>query len=349
MKTYNNLWNDLISFENIYCAAQNAQKSKRYKSQALLFNYNLESNILRLRDELLSGEYRPGQYHQFEIYEPKQRFISAAPYRDRVVHHALINIIEPIWESRFYYHSYACRKEKGTHKAVDICQQYLRKNQYLLKCDIEKYFPSIDHQILKQIVRGKIADKKVLALTDLIIDSSPINEVRIKYFPGDTLFSPIELRQGIPIGNLTSQFFANLYLNELDQWLKNTCKVHYYLRYMDDFIVFHNSKEYLKILRSEIRDYLAKLRLSLHQTKQQIYPAKNGIPFLGFQIYRDNRRLRKENIRRFMTRMKRKQKLFYDTKIQLSDIRQSLMAWIGHAGHGNTYHLRKDLFEQFVF
>ncbi len=133
MITYKHLWEDFISFDNLYFAAKKSEKGKRWKNTTLGFNYNLEKNLLRLQEELESGEYRPGAYRHFTIYEPKERVISVAPYKDRVVHHAIINIIEPIWESRFYYHNYACRTKKGTHKAVDTCQKYLRKNKYVLK------------------------------------------------------------------------------------------------------------------------------------------------------------------------------------------------------------------------
>lgn len=349
MKTYKNLWNKFITFDNLYDAAKKAQKSKRFRDDVLKFNFNLESNIFKIQNELESEIYKPGKYKQFTIFEPKKRLISSAPYRDRVVHHAVNTIIEPIWENRFYYHSYACREGKGSHKALDICQKYLRKNKYVLKCDIEKYFPSIDHKILKQLLRKKIADQKLISLLDTIIDSSPEENNIYTYYAGDNLFTPANRRKGIPIGNLTSQFFANLYLNELDQWIKNKKQEKYYLRYMDDFIIFHDSKEHLNILKLEIKKFLNDLRLSMHKKKQQIYPVKNGVPFLGFHIFNTHRRLKKENIRLFIKRMKFKQDEFIKTQITLSDIEQSLKAWIGHAKHGNTYNLREDVFKQLVF
>lgn len=349
MKTYRNLWQKFISFENLYIAAKKAEKGKRWKESTLKFNVKMEDNLLNLKKELEDGSYCPGFYHNFTIYEPKKRMISAAPYKDRVVHHAIINIIEPIWEKRFYYHSYACRVSKGTHRAIYTCQKYLRKNKYVLKCDIEKYFLSIDHHILKQLVRRRIQDTRLLALIDLIIDSSPIVDTKLKYFEGDDLFTPLEMKKGIPIGNLTSQFWANLYLHELDKFLKFDKKVKFYLRYMDDFIIFHNSKVFLKELRKEIEEYLKGLRLNLHKKKQQIFPSKNGVPFLGFNIYQTHRRLKQENIRRFVKRMKEKQRQYSNYEIDLEDIRTSIMAWIGHAKHGNTWRLRNDLFAKISF
>lgn len=350
MKTYKNLWSQFISFENLYKASIKASKRKRWKENALLFNSNLEENILKLQYELISGKYQPGEYHQFKIYEPKERIISAAPYKDRVVHHAITNIIEPIWESRFYYHSYACRIGKGTHRAIDKCQEYLRKNRYILKCDIKKFFPSIDHLILKNSLKKRIADERLLKIINMIIDSHETDiENSIEYFPDDDLFSPLERKKGIPIGNLTSQYFANIYLHELDKWFKFNKGVACYIRYMDDFIIFHDSKQYLKELKEELKKFLYHLRLILHDKKQQIFPSKNGVLFLGFHIYREKRRLNKENIRRFFQRMKVNQNKFKDGDIDLEKIRQSIVSWIGHTKHGDCYLLRKDIFRRLVF
>lgn len=352
MKTYKNLWKKFISYENLYLASVKSQKGKRWKSTTLQFNDNIESELIKLQEELSSGEYNPGAYRSFTIREPKERVIFAAPYRDRIVHHALMNILEPIWEPRLYYLSYACRVNKGSHKALDVCQSYLRKNKYVLKCDIQKYFPSIDHNVLKKIIKNKIADPRLLHLLDLIIDSSPkeiSKEVPIYYFDGDNLLTPIERRKGIPIGNLTSQFFANIYLNELDSWVKNQQKIKYYIRYMDDFIIFHKSKEVLNKLRLTIKDYLVILRLKLHEKKQQVFPIKNGVPFLGFHIYYTHRRLLLSNIRLFKKRMKHKQMLFKKNEINRAEIKHSIMAWLGHSRHGNTYKLRTVMFQDMVF
>lgn len=352
MKTYKHLWKQFVSFENLYSAAVNSQKGKRWKSSTLAFNYNLESELFKLRDELERGIYTPGEYRSFTIYEPKKRVIFVAPYRDRVVHHALINILEPIWEPRLYYHSYACRVGKGSHKALDTCQNYLRKNKYVLKCDIQKYFPSIDHEILKQVIRKKIADKRIIEILEMIIDSSPqkiSRDVPLHYFNGDDLFTPFERRKGIPIGNLTSQFFANVYLNELDYWFKEKCNMRYYIRYMDDFIAFADSKAKLKELRQNLREFLNQLRLVLHPKKQEVFPVKNGIPFLGFHIYKNHRRIQKSNLRLFNKRMKIKQKQYAAGELDFEHVRHSILAWIGHSRHGDTYHLREKIFQNLVF
>ena len=200
MKTYNRLFQQMCSFENLLNAAQKAQRGKRFQAEVARFNFHLEKELYHLQAELQTQTYRPGEYREFYIYEPKLRKISAAPYRDRVVHHALCNVVEPIFERTFIFDSYACRKDKGTHKAVDRFTEFSRKNTYVLKCDIRKYFPSIDHEILKTRFRRKIRDAQVLWLLDLIVDSSNPQEYVHEYFEGDDLLTSLNRRRGIPRG-----------------------------------------------------------------------------------------------------------------------------------------------------
>jgi retron-type reverse transcriptase len=227
MKIYRNLFESITSFENLWLASKKAQRGKRFKDSALRFNAELEKNLLQLKQELEEQTYHCGCYRQFYVQKSKKRLISAAPYRDRVVHHALCNIIEPIFDRTFIYDSYACRQGKGTHKAVERFSSFLRnpENNYVLKCDIRRYFPSIDHRILLQAIKRKIACPKTLDLIDIIIESGrSLNEPKdeVLYFSGDELFTPIDRAKGIPIGNLTSQFFANVYLDRFDHWMKET-------------------------------------------------------------------------------------------------------------------------------
>ncbi|MBI9031969.1 RNA-dependent DNA polymerase [bacterium] len=339
MKTFKNLWESFVSYENLFIAAIKACQRKRYKPAVLEFNNNLGENLLQLQKELQDGEYMPGSYKYFKITEPKERDVYAAPYRDRIVHHALLNVLEPIWEKRFYYHSYACRKEKGMHRAIDICQKYIRQNKYILKCDIRKYFQSIDHKLLMHIIKKRIADKKLLDLIFMIINFSPQMDTPYILYSNDDLFTYFERKKGVPIGNLTSQFFANVFLNELDHWVKHNNKIKHYIRYMDDFLLFHNSKSYLRNVRQQMEGFLDSMRLTLHPQKTQILPSKDGVAFLGFHIKSDVKRLRKANIQRFVKRMKIQQKLYSNYSIDLAYIKQSINAWIGHAGHGDTYKL----------
>jgi retron-type reverse transcriptase len=264
MKRHGNLWNKIISFENLCHAARNAKRGKRYQENVLAFNYNLEDELFKLRDELEEKSYQPGDYRTFRIYEPKPRMISAAPYRDRVVHHALCNVIAPIFEKTFIRDSYANRLGFGTHRALRRFTEFARSSKYILQCDIRKYFPSIDHEILKEIIRRKIKCIDTLWLIEKIIDNSNKQEPHIVYFSGDNIFTPHERRRGLPIGNLTSQFFANIYLNGFDHFVKEKLKTEKYLRYVDDFALFGDDKMFLADSRTAIEEYLETLRLKIH-------------------------------------------------------------------------------------
>ncbi len=349
MKREKWLYDELCSWDNIYRAARKARQRKRSKIDVQRFEYDLEENLMQIQSELVEESYRPGKYNRFTVTEPKERDICAAPYKDRVVHHALINVLEPIWEKGFYYHSYACRVGKGMHKAIMVCQKYIRRNKYVLKCDISKYFASIDHEILKGILKRKIGDEKLLRLIDIIIVESPEQNCPAVLFPGDDLFTLMERKRGIPIGNLTSQFFANVYLNEMDKFIKHECKVRDYLRYMDDFLLFSDSKEELANIRKRLEAFLNGLRLELHSRKTQIFPVKNGIKFLGFHIFEKRMRLQKENIRRFEKRMRERQRQYADYKIDSETISQGVVAWLGHAGHGDTRRLINKLLYKYSF
>jgi retron-type reverse transcriptase len=236
MKRYGNLWPQITDFTNLIEAARKAQRGKRFQENVLAFNYNIETNLLELQEELIAKAYRPGPYKTFQIVEPKKRMISAAPYRDRVVHHALCNVIAPIFERTFTPDSYANRKGYGTHRALRKFVKYARTSRYVLQCDIRKYFPSIDHEILKTIIRRKIKCRETLWLIETIIDASNEQEPVHHFFPGDDLFTPYERRRGLPIGNLTSQFFANVYLNGFDHFVREELKARRYIRYVDDFV-----------------------------------------------------------------------------------------------------------------
>ncbi len=349
MKRVGNLWSNIIDFDNLLFASRKAQRGKRFQENVLRFNYDLEAELFDIQDELMEKTYQPGEYKTFEIYEPKKRMISAAPYRDRVVHHALCNVIEPIFDKSFIYDSYANRKEKGTHKALDRFVKYFRSSQFVLKCDIVKYFPSIDHEILKNLLRRKIKCKDTLWLINLIIDNSnpqiPANE----YFEGDDLFTPFERKKGLPIGNLTSQFFANIYLNQLDHFIKDELGIKKYVRYVDDFAVFSDDKLFLKKLRQKIELELEKYRLRIHPVKSQITHATYGENFLGFRIFPNKIRVKSDNLRRARRRMKDLQDDYKNGLKGMDEIGQSIQSWVSHLNYGDTYRLRKDIFRNLVF
>lgn len=349
MKRIGNLWNEVIAFDNLLVATQKAQKGKRFQENVLQFNFDLEIELFKIQTELKNKTYQPGEYKTFEIHEPKKRLISAAPYRDRVVHHALCNVIEPIFNKTFIYDSYANRNGKGTHKALDRFVNYFRTSKYVLKCDIVKYFPSIDHQILKLLIRRKIKCKDTLWLIDLIIDNSnpqiPINE----YFAGDDLFTPFERKRGLPIGNLTSQFFANVYLSEFDHFIKDELGIKKYVRFVDDFAIFADEKSVLTDLRKKIEKRIENYRLRIHPIKSQITHVQYGENFLGFRIFPDKIRVRSENLRRARIRLRNLQADYQNGVKSLDEIGQSIQSWIAHLKYGNTYRLRVKIFENFVF
>lgn len=349
MKRYGNLWHQIIDWDNLLLASRYAQRGKKFRDNVLAFNYNREQELLQLQAELKQKTYQPGSYKTFNIYEPKPRLISAAPYRDRVVHHALCNVIVPLIERSFISDSYANRFGYGTHRALRRFTQFARSSRYILQCDICKYFPSIDHEILKTIIRQKIKCTDTLWLIETIIDSSNIQDPVLEYFLGDDLLTPLMRRRGLPIGNLTSQFFANVYLNEFDHFIKEKLHINKYLRYVDDFALFSNNYQSLAEVRPAIENSLSELRLKLHPIKNQLFETKYGANFVGFRVLPDRIRVRNDNLRRARLRLKQLQKDYAQGKITLEKLLQRLQSWEAHLKHGNTYRLRNSIFSQYSF
>ncbi len=349
MKRYGNLWHDITDFANLIAAARKAQRGKRFRENVLEFNYNLEAELAKLKTELETKIYQPGKYRTFEVVEPRKRMISAAPYRDRVVHHALYNIIAPIFELTFIADSYANRFGFGTHRALRRFTEFARSSHYVLQCDIKKYFPTIDHTILKTLLRRKIKCADTLWLLDTIIDGSNQQETVIDYFLGDDLLTPLRRRRGLPIGNLSSQLFANVYLNGFDHFVKEQLKGAKYIRYVDDFALFSDDQEFLADARLAMQSYLDRLRLKLHPVKSQLFATKQGANFLGFRILPDRIRVRTENLRRARRRLKRMQIDYSKGKMQLQEVTQSIQSWVAHLEHGDTWKLRQKIFISLVF
>ena len=344
MKRYGNLWQKIIAWENLLLAAKRAQRGKRFRDNILAFNHNQEAELLELQRALLSQAYQPGEYHTFRINDPKPRLISAAPYRDRVVHHALCNIIVPLIEKSFIDDTYANRKNYGTHRALNRFVSYTRSHFYVLQCDIYKYFPSIDHEILKQLIRHHLKCPETLWLMELIIDNSNPQETVLDYYAGDNLLTPIIRRKGLPIGNLTSQFLANLYLNQFDHWVKETLKARCYVRYVDDMGLFSNDLEFLKSAKIAISEILNSLRLRLHPAKSQLFTTEQGVNFVGFRILPDRIRVRNDNLRRGRRRLRSLRGNYQQGNIGKEDVNQRLQAWEAHLLHGDTYQLRQKIF-----
>lgn len=349
MKRLGQLWDRVVAFDNLLLAFRKARAGRRRRPPVAEFELRLEQDLLSLQRELVSGDYQPGAYRLFTRYERKPRLIAAAPFRDRIVHHALMNVIEPPLDRGFIADSYACRAGKGTHAAVRRYQGWAARYTYALKMDIARYFPSIDHGLLKGKLRARIKDARVLELLDRIVDSSPIAQGELVYFPGDDLFTPLERRAGIPIGNLTSQFFANLYLDNFDHAVRREFGVSAYLRYVDDMVILDNDKRRLAELRGFFAERLAQDRLRLHPRKAQVTPVAGGLDLLGYRVFPGRIRLRNDNGHRFARTLRGFAGGYAAGHLAWADFDPAVQSWIGHARHADTAGLRCALFSNIVF
>ncbi|MBI2075615.1 MAG: hypothetical protein HYT72_00005 [Candidatus Aenigmarchaeota archaeon] len=342
MKTYGNLYEKLCCMENLRLAYKKVRKGKSNKWYTKEFESDLENNLLKLKQELQNLTYEPRPLRTFVIRDPKSRVISASAFRDRVVHHALCNIIEPISEKMFIFDSYANRKGKGTHAAIKRFDEFKRKVSrngrlvngakfdsmvigYVLKADIRHYFQEVNHCILLGMLKRKIQDEKILRLIQTILDNH-------KTFG-----------KGMAIGNLTSQFFANVYLNELDYFVKHTLRAKYYIRYVDDFVILERSKEKLEFYKNRINEFLKGIKLELHPEKSKIYPLHKGVTFLGFRIFYYHKLLKKSNMKHFMKRLGDFSELHSRGEISSVEIEERVDGWLAYATHGNTYRLRENI------
>ena len=349
MKRAGNLWAEVTSMENMFAAAHAAAAGKRRRPDVAAFLLDLEPNVMQLRRQLLDESYEPGGYRTFEIREPKPRRISAAPFRDRVVHHALTRVLEPVFEKRFSPYSFACREGMGTHAALRVARAACAHYRYVLKCDIRKYFPSIDHEILKARLNRVVKCKETLRLAGRIVDGSNPQEEALFYFPGDDLFTPLERRRGLPLGNQTSQFFANVFLDPLDQAVTRELRPGAYARYVDDFVLFGDSKDELREMRGRIVELLERDRLALHERKSRLYRCAEGVTFLGWRLFPEKARIVRGNLVRFSRRMRRLQNDFDEGRVAWDTVRQSVRAWIGHTSFGDTVVLRGRVLDRFGF
>ncbi|MCL5952602.1 MAG: RNA-directed DNA polymerase [Chloroflexi bacterium] len=335
----------VYAWDNLWQAFRAASRGKRGRAATATFEFRLADNLLKLQDELRAQTYQPGAYHSFFIHEPKRRLISAAPFRDRVVHHALCRVTVPCLERAFLPDSYANRTGRGTHRALDRCQQFARRFPYVLQGDVVQFFPSIDHAILRETLEQLIHPTPDLQwLIDRILASGRdvlSEEYRLVLFPGDDLFAATRPR-GLPIGNLTSQWWANVYLNPFDQFVKRELRCPVYLRYVDDFLLFSESKAQLWEWRAALIERLARYRLTIHTESARPYPVREGIPFLGFIIFPDHRRLKRRKGIAFQRRLK-----YLLATAPRERVNASVRGWINHAGHGDTYGLRRALLDRY--
>lgn len=348
MKRHGNLYDNVCSFENIHHAYLNARKNKRFRNEIMMFTQNLEHNLITIQDELRNKSYSTDRYRQFYVYEPKKRLIMSLPFKDRVVQWAVYQIINPLIEKRYIKHSYACRIGCGRERAVRDVQSWLRfllrrhKTVYVLKTDITKYFYSIDHDVAMTIISSIIKDKDVIQLINGIIRCE---HTRFGLPAGTDGFSGTMIPcKGVPIGNLTSQMIANMYLNELDHFVKHELHCHYYARYMDDSLILQSDKKHLREIMYMTGDYLRKeLMLNLNE-KTCIRTHTQGIDWLGYRVWATHVKLRKTTSMRMKRRLKYLQRHFNAGNIQLKDIVPSVQSYRGMLQHCDSYRMRKKLF-----
>jgi len=315
VKRVSALYSKITDLENLRLADQKARKGKKYSRGVLLHDLSRDENIFKLHTTLCSNSFKTSPYFVFKIYTPKERDIYRLPYYpDRIVHHAILNILEPLWESLFTADTYSCIKGRGIHGAVRAIKRDLHDTEntrFCLKLDVRKFYPSIDHDILKQIIARKIKCPETLALLSEIIDST----------------------SGVPIGNYTSQYFANLYLAYFDHWIKEQKQVKYYYRYADDIVVLAATKEELHQLFEEIKQYLAaNLKLDV-KSNYQVFPVTaRGVDFVGYRFFHTHTLLRKSIKKRFARAVARK-----------GNSLQVHAAYWGWAKHCNSINLLKKL------
>lgn len=325
------MFEQVVAFDALIAAEARAFQGARTNREAMAFRYSREPECLRLQRELLVGTYRPRPYRTFSILDPKPRTISAAAFRDRVVHHALCAVLSPIFERRAIFHSYACRVGKGSHRAVDRVRRWTRRFPYFLKMDIRKYFETVPHVRLKAALGQVVPDRDVLDLAGVFIDHGA---------PG----SPPGV--GLPIGNLTSQHFANFYLGALDRFVLETVGVGAYVRYMDDLVFLDVSKGHLRHVRKRVTEFLrADLELEVRAEITSLAPVREGLPFLGLRVWPGCVRLAGPTRRRFIAGIRAVEREHASGRMSEAAVQRSMASRVGHVAHWDTLALRRSVFE----
>jgi RNA-directed DNA polymerase len=329
LRRFGGLFDEVVSFANLVAAAKRAARGKACSPEVSLFSRDLETEVLRLQREVVSGDYRPGTYHTFVISDPKVRQITVAPFRDRVLHHAVCGVMEPYLERLFIHDSYACRLGKGTCRALTRAQQLSRRNAYFLKLDVQSYFHSVNHDVLMTLLDHRFKDRRLLALLEIIVRHQVPN-------CADGC--------GLPIGNLTSQHLANYYLNALDQFIVNGVQPGGYLRYMDDMVLFSDDKTVLWCWHDRVGAFLGdQLRLELKDTATLLAPVSQGLPFLGRRIYPGLVRFRRENLRRLLQRWRRRRRACSNGRLAPHELARSEEAIFAHLTQANSLRLRQHI------
>lgn len=352
MKRVGQLFETIIDYENLFEAYLLARKGKRFKGEVLDFSYNAEEELIKIQNDLIYGTYEVGRYREFYIHHPKKRLIMSLPFRDRVVQWAVYKVLYPIFAKRFIKDSYACIVGRGSHTASDRIQYWLRQldrrpgKTHYLQMDMSKYFYRINHEILLSVISRVIKDSDVMQLLNKIIKSE---HTTFGIPLGDHFYEQERVKGvGMPIGNLTSQLFANVYLNEMDQYAKHDMKVQHYIRYMDDIVILHKDKEQLKEIFVESDLFLQnELHLQINN-KTKIDNTNHGVDFVGKRIWPTHMKLRKETVLNMKTKLKYIQKQFSLGEVSTDEVRSVLASYLGLMEHTNSHRLKKKILREFV-
>lgn len=322
-KTYNNLWSNLVSFENLYAAYHVARSGHREHMEVHKFEKNLEENLINIQNHLIWHSWTPDPFLEFVVHEPKERRIQAPTFRDRVVHHAYYQIVGPLFEKKFISHTYACIPGRGPLKAAEKAHEYIRsfpkgKRVYVIYGDMKGYFPSIDHAYLKEQTRRTIKDPDVLWLGDTLIDANG-------------------LETGLGIGALPSQLYAGVNLDPFDHYMKDDLGVKRYIRYMDDWVVISDDKQYLERILVLAKDFLTGNPRLVINPKTRIIPITHGLDYCGYRIFRDYLLPRKRNLKRAKKRIYSLNERYQAGTIPYSKLKSSIMSLLGYASHCRAY------------
>jgi RNA-directed DNA polymerase len=337
----------LTSWPNLVHAWRKAARGKRGTASVAAFEYRAEEQLAALQEQLRSETYRPGPYVHFTIEDPKRRKISASRFADRVVHHALCNVIEPRFERVFSPNSFANRPGLGTHRAVDRLQLLARRHRHVLRLDIVQHFAAIDHAVLLGILECQIPEPDLMRLVEVIVESGRgvlDEQHRPVFFPNDDLFAACRPR-GLPIGNLTSQFWSNCYLDPFDKFVERELGCRAYLRYVDDFALFADTKRQLWAWKAAIVERLARLRLTIHGSRAQVVPVEAGIPWLGFVVYPTHRLVKARKVRQATRRLHGRLADYHEGRISFAEIEASILGWVNHVAHADSWGLRRHMLD----
>lgn len=328
MKRHNHLIDKIVDLENLYLAFWKARMGKNNVNYVKEYRQNLNTNLISLASEISSTEVLVGNYKYFKVFDPKERIISAAPFSERVLHHALMNICHPIFESYQIFDSYASRLGKGTYAAIERAKKFQKKYNWFLKLDVRKFFDSIDHKILFQLICRKIKDKRLLVIFQKIIKSYEV-----------------EKGKGLPIGNLTSQYFANHYLAVADHFVKESLKIPAYARYMDDMVLWHNDKEQLLTIGRSFRHFILD-RLDLHLKPFCLNKPSAGLPFLGYVVFPNKLHLNRDSRKRFRRKLNEFQCKVKNGSYSEQEYQRHIFPLLTFAQKADSFHFRKNILKQ---